>query len=75
MHLWDLDVENGFQLSNERILVGTEDKLAGYVMNTLRPQRSGGEDDGNTIHLLNAAASDDENNAELYHAWFALPRE
>lgn len=74
LSLWDMDVENSFGLSNERRLVGLGDKLAGYVMHTLRPQRFGGEDDGDTIHLLNTTtSSEDPNNEKLYHASFRLP--
>jgi hypothetical protein len=70
-----MDVENSFHLSNERRRVGVGDKLEGYVMHTLRPQRFGGEDDGDTIHLLNTTTSSgDPNNEKLYHASFRLPK-
>jgi hypothetical protein len=74
LSLWDMDVENGFGLSNERRLVGVGDMLQSYVMHTLRPQRFGGEDDGDIIHLLNTTTSSgDPNNEKLYHVSFRLP--
>ncbi len=76
LHLWDLDPDEGFQAVTEYELPGT-DILEGYVIHTLRPERFGGEDDGDTVHLLTAhyiAANDAEaKHAELWHAYFQLP--
>ena len=72
MHLWDMDVGDGFALSNERRLVGTAGKLTNYVIHTLRPQRFGGETDGDTIHLLGTTVTDNPDRETLYHVSFAL---
>ncbi len=82
LHLWTLDARRGFRPAKEYVLAGT-DKLEGYVIHTLAPLRFGGEDDGNTIHLLSARYVDDSGQkpasgqqatrAELWHASFELP--
>ena len=71
-HVWDLDVARDFALINERRLVGTAGKLTNYVVHTLRPQRFGGETDGDTVHLLSTTVTDDPDNETLNHVSFPL---
>ena len=59
-------------------LPGT-DVLEGYVIHTLRPERFGGESDGNTVHLLSVkqvyqADGKTVAHGELWHAAFDLPK-
>lgn len=71
-HVWDMDVADDFALSNERRLVGTHSKLMNYVVHTLRPERFGGETDGDTVHLLSTTVSDDPDRETFYHIQFDL---
>ena len=57
--------------------------LEGYVIHTLEPVRFGGEDDGDTIHVVSAryvnnqgqkpAQDEKPTRAQLWHAQFDLP--
>ncbi|MEN6665782.1 MAG: hypothetical protein ABFD85_17455 [Phycisphaerae bacterium] len=77
LHLWTLDAATGFTAVKEYDLPGTE-SLKGYVLHTLNPGRFGGQDDGDTIHImstniLRAPEGGKLNRAELWHAYFKLP--
>jgi hypothetical protein len=76
LRLWRLDPAHGFKPVREYELPGT-DVMAGYVIHTLRPERFGGEGDGDTVHLMTAGYARDERgqpvSADLWHAWFDLP--
>ena len=77
LHLWTLDDNAGFKPIKEYELPGT-DKLDGYVIHTLRPERFGGESDGDTVHLMTTReiyTVDKKriDHAELWHAYFNLP--
>ncbi len=84
LHLWAIDPDNGFKPTREYILPGTR-KLEGYVIHPLRPDRFGGEDDGDTIHVMSAryvdekgqspASGEKAHHAELWYASFRLPTE
>jgi len=79
LHLWDL---RHFKPVKEYDLPAT-DKLEGYMIHTLDPDRFGGEDDGDTIHVVSAryvndkgekpAAGEKATKAELWWARFELP--
>jgi hypothetical protein len=81
LRLWKLDSAAGFKPVKEYELPGT-DVLEGYVIHTLRPERFGGEGDGDTVHLLSAKFAyqadgktiDNSAPSELWHAAFDLPR-
>lgn len=78
LHLWELDAKKGFRPVREYELPGTE-RLQEYVIHTLRPERFGGEADGDTIHLMTAdhtAAADGRGKTitRMWHAAFRLPR-
>jgi hypothetical protein len=77
LHLWRVDDKAGFKPVKEYELPGT-DKFDGYVIHTLRPERFGGESDGDTVHLLTTrfVYTEDKktiDHAELWHAQFDLP--
>jgi hypothetical protein len=77
LHLWDLNASAEFRPTSEYVLPGTE-KMEGYVIHTLRPERFGGASDGDTVHLLTAgyvkdAADPTKHYAQLWHCWFRLP--
>lgn len=78
LHLWDLDAKNRFKPTHEYLLQGTE-KLESYVMYTLRPERFGGESDGDIIHLVSDGFVSDPSDAakksyaQLWHCSFRLP--
>jgi len=81
-HLWALDPKEGFKPIREYDLPGT-DMLKGYVIHTLGSVRFGGEDDGDTIHVVSARYVNDQGRkpapgkkptrAQLWHAQFDLP--
>ncbi len=71
-HLWRLDPDKGFKPVKEWRLEGT-DVLEGYVCHTLRPERFGGETDGDTIHLMTAKYLKAPDRAQLWHVYFSLP--
>ena len=78
LRLWKLDPEAGFKAVKEYELPGT-DVLEGYVIHTLRPERFGGEGDGDTVHLLSVkhvyqADGKTVAHGELWHAAFDLPK-
>jgi hypothetical protein len=73
-HLWQLDPDAGFSPVKEWELPGTE-VLEGYICHTLRPERFGGEVDGDTIHLMTARYLPGTELAELWHVCFELPRD
>jgi len=74
--LYPLDPAHGYLSTERRELTGTE-VLQGYVIYPLRPERFGGEGDGDTVHLVSAqdvAARDGQPaRAVLWHASFRLP--
>jgi len=77
LRLWKVDERAGFKPVKEFELPGT-DKLEGYVIHTLRPERFGGESDGDTVHLMTTkhvytADRKTIDHAELWHAYFDLP--
>ncbi len=77
LHLWQVDDKAGFKPIREYELPGT-DRFDGYMIHTLRPERFGGESDGDTVHLMTTrhiAAADGKaiDHAELWHAQFDLP--
>jgi hypothetical protein len=77
-HLWKLDDKAGFKPVKEYELPGTE-IFDGYMIHTLRPERFGGQSDGDTVHLMTTRhiyASDKKkiDHAELWHACFDLPK-
>lgn len=77
LHLWKLDIDDGMKVTSHWPLEGTE-KMAGGIMHTLRPERFGGEGDGDTIHL--ATSNPDPGGfgstvreLELWYTRFELP--
>ncbi len=84
LHLWAIDPSNGFKPTREWVLPGTK-KLEGYVIHPLRPERFGGEADGDTIHVMSARYVDENglpltsdkrpHHSELWYAQFRLPVE
>ncbi|MHC4561960.1 MAG: hypothetical protein ACYS8X_04210 [Planctomycetota bacterium] len=77
LRLWRIDVDNGFEPTADWDLPGTE-VLKGGPMHTLRPDRFGGEDDGDTIHIATSDApgvsfDDPRNSFGIVHARFELP--
>lgn len=77
LFLSDVDLSGGgLRLTNERVLAGTRDRLTGYVLHTLRPQRFGGEEDPDRFHMLgvrSAGRSGDANAVPLELVSFAIP--
>lgn len=78
LRLWDLDVSGGgFKLSNERRLADTKNKLTGYVIHTLRPQRFGGQEDKGHFYLMSTGVKSDtqeKENVQLNFVSFEIPR-
>ena len=79
LRLWDLDPDRGFKPTRECELEGTE-WLADYVIHTLRPDRFGGDGDGDTVHLLGTPSPPDppgkeRADVELVHVWFRFERD
>lgn len=77
LHLWDLSPERCFAPVKEYVINNT-DKLEAYVVHVLRPERYGGESDGDTIHMLSSRLAKDADGkdlgyAELWYASFDLP--
>ena len=77
LHLWRLDAADGFKVTAEWDLPGT-DKLKGGHLHTLRPDRVGGEGDGDTVHLATGdhpriRFDDTVDRFGLWHASFQLP--
>ena len=76
LRLWKVDKKNRFKPISVWELPGT-DRLHGYVIHTLRPERFGGESDGDTVHLMSTKDLNPANKkstlAELWHAQFELP--
>ena len=76
LRLWRLDEAGGYKPTAEWDLPGTE--ILKGMLHTLRPDRFGGEDDGDTIHLATAdqpgvAFGDWRDRFDIYHARFDLP--
>lgn len=76
LHLWAVDAANGFAPTREFVVAGSE-VLEAYVVHLLRPERFGGESDGDRIHLLSTrpardADGKDLGRAELWHVSFNL---
>ena len=74
--LWRLDADNGFEPTADWDLPGTE--VLKSMLHTLRPDRVGGEDDGDTIHLASSDApgvsfGDPRDRFGIMHAHFKLP--
>ena len=77
LHLWRLDEGNGFKVTANWDLPGTE-RLKGGLLHTLRPGRVGGDGDGDTIHLVTSdrarvAFDDTCDRFAMVHARFDLP--
>jgi len=77
LHLWRLDEAGGFKPTADWALPGTEALKSG-LMHTLRPDRFGGEDDGDTVHLVASDAPTAPfgqgcDRFGLLHAHFDLP--
>jgi hypothetical protein len=74
--LYELDPSSGFLATERRELPGT-DVLQGYMIYPLRPERFGGEGDGDVVHLVSAeqlpAGEGRPERAVLWHAAFRLP--
>jgi hypothetical protein len=73
-HLWQLDPTD-YSVLNEWDLPGTA-VLGGDIVRTLRPDRWGGEADGDTIHLMSGAGSmadAEEDRLAMWHVQFDLP--
>jgi hypothetical protein len=78
LHVWDLDPRAGYRPGRERRVAGTE-RLGDYVFHTLRPERFGGDSDGDRVHLLGTPAPPDppgreRADVELWHVSFLLGR-
>ncbi|MCX7597303.1 MAG: hypothetical protein N2512_00320 [Armatimonadetes bacterium] len=78
LRLWAL-AQPDFRPSREYSLPGTE-VLEGYVIHTLRPERFGGQADGDTVHLYAASFHPREDNPNVrenrfWHVAFELPTE
>ncbi len=76
IHLWRLDPANGFKPIKQWELFGTDNLVA--VLHTLRPERFGGESDGDTVHLVSSdirppAFNTTVKSFGLWHASFELP--
>ncbi|GMW02812.1 MAG: hypothetical protein AMXMBFR84_39480 [Candidatus Hydrogenedentota bacterium] len=76
LHLWQLDTST-FKALREWT-VSNSANLEAYVVHALCPARFGGEDAGDTVHLLSVKYLKDESGqstqeAELWHAYFELP--
>jgi hypothetical protein len=50
LHLWRLDPNGGFKVLADWDLPGTEHMMS--LLHTLRPERFGGQSDGDTIHMV-----------------------
>ncbi len=75
LRLWELSMED-FSVAGEWDLPGTE-AFTTYVYHTLKPERFGGEDDGDTVHLMTASVGDrqlEDGLADLWHVQFDLPK-
>jgi hypothetical protein len=75
MRLWQLDPTD-YSVLNEWELPGTA-VLGGAVVRTLRPDRWGGQDDGQTVHLLSGDTGMDEMEGDrmgMWHVQFDLPK-
>ena len=77
LSLWRLDADKGFEPTAEWELPGTEALVGGH-MHTLRPHLFGGEDDGDTVHLVASDApgiafGDWRDRFGIRHARFDLP--
>ncbi len=76
LRLWRLDADNGFEPTAEWLLPGTE--VLKSMLHTLRPDRVGGEDDGDTVHLATSDTpgvpfGDSRDRFAIMHASFDLP--
>ena len=76
LQLWRLDPADGFKPTRQWLLPGTEKIVA--MLHTLRPERFGGEGDGDTVHLVSSDAKPSVFNTTvksfgLWHASFDLP--
>jgi hypothetical protein len=75
LELWQLDSGAGFAPIKKFLLPGTK-RLKLYAMYTLHPERNGGEDDGDTVHLLSTDRDnfeDPEGAVKYWHVYFDLP--
>jgi len=78
LRLWELEPPPTLKPMREYTLPGTE-VLQGYVIHTLRPERFGGQADGDTVHLYSASFHPRENDPaaqehRFWHVYFRLPR-
>jgi len=84
LRLWKVDPENGFKPVKEYRLGGTDKVVPGNT-HALRPERFGGEGDGDTAHVFWSHPVDENgarwapgrpaHHAQLWHAQFHLPVE
>ena len=76
LRLWRLDAAGGFEPTAEWDLPGTD--VLKSMLHTLRPDRVGGEDDGDTVHLASSdqpgvSFGDPRDRFGIIHARFNLP--
>lgn len=79
LSLWELEPPPSLKPTREYALPGTE-VLQGYVIHTLRPERFGGQADGDIVHLYTASFHPQADNPaahenRFWHAYFRLPTE
>lgn len=79
LRLWELEPPPSLKPMREYTLPGTE-VLQGYVIHTLRPERFGGQADGDTVHLYTASFHPRQDNPtapenRFWHVSFRLPPE
>lgn len=77
LHLWRLDAGQGFKAVDDWILPGSE--VLESRLHTLRPERFGGEDDGDIIHIAGAYPAqsgpcEPAPNMHIRHLRFELPQ-
>lgn len=77
LHLWRLDPDNGYRVIGEWPLPGTQ-QISKSLPHTLRPERFGGEGDGDTVHLVASDSERDKpgtkpHDLQLWYARFELP--
>jgi hypothetical protein len=75
LQLWELDPAAGFAPVNKYLLPDTA-RLMRYALHTLHPERHGGEDDGNTVHLLTTEVPEEDPappTVKYWHVYFDLP--
>ncbi|GAG13214.1 unnamed protein product, partial [marine sediment metagenome] len=76
LHMWRVDPKDNFKPTKHWDLPGTDNLKA--MLHTLRPERFGGEGDGDTVHLVTGdyrriPFDDTVDRFGLWHASFELP--